>query len=134
MQFQNVSIALLAAMLLVVAFTVGWLYWQLTRVQQSVNNLALVIAEHLQPLYQDNVHLEEEKPAEEDDRQPVEDEEPPKEAAPKAEIVEGPPPMDTDELEGKTKQELQDLLTKKGIPFSKSDNKNTLITLLKATA
>jgi hypothetical protein len=50
MQFQNLSIALLAAMLLVVAFTVGWLYWQLTRVQQSVNNLALVIAEHLQPL------------------------------------------------------------------------------------
>lgn len=75
----------------------------------------------------------EEKPAEEDDRQPVEDEEPPTEAAPAAEVVEGPP-VDTDDLEGKTKAELQELLTKKGIPFGKNDNKNTLITFLKATA
>jgi hypothetical protein len=41
---------------------------------------------------------------------------------------------DTDGLEGKTKKELADLLTKKGIPFSKSDNKTALISLLKATA
>ena len=77
--------------------------------------------------------MEEEAKPEEDDRQPVEDEEIPTEAAPKAEVVEGPP-MDTDDLEGKTKSELQELLTKKGIPFGKNDNKNTLITFLKATA
>ena len=58
----------------------------------------------------------------------------PEEAAPKAEEVSGPPPTDTDDLEGKTRKELQDILTKKGIPFGKNDNKNTLIQFLKATA
>lgn len=77
--------------------------------------------------------MEEEAKPDEDDRQPVEDEELPTEAAPKVEVVEGPP-IDTDDLEGKTKSELQELLTKKGIPFGKNDNKNTLITFLKATA
>ncbi len=78
--------------------------------------------------------MEEAPSAEEDDRQPVDEDEQPKEAAPKVEVVEGPPPVDTDDLEGKTKSELQELLTKKGIPFGKNDNKNTLITFLKATA
>jgi hypothetical protein len=49
-------------------------------------------------------------------------------------IVSGPPADDTDTLEEKTKKELQDILTKKGIPFGKGDNKNALISLLKATA
>ncbi len=64
----------------------------------------------------------------------MDEDEQPKETAPKVEVVEGPPPVDTDDLEGKTKSELQELLTKKGIPFGKNDNKNTLITFLKATA
>jgi hypothetical protein len=56
-------------------------------------------------------------------------------------LVEGPPATattpdenDTDGLESKTKKELQDILTKRGIPFSKSDAKGALISLLKATA
>jgi hypothetical protein len=48
-----------------------------------------------------------------------------------ATLVEGP---DTDDLDGKTKKELQDILTKRGIPFSKGDTKPALISLLKATA
>jgi hypothetical protein len=51
--------------------------------------------------------------------------------AAEAAIVEGP---DTDDLDGKTKKELQEILTKRGIPFSKGDTKPALISLLKATA
>jgi hypothetical protein len=55
--------------------------------------------------------------------------------APKTEVVDGPPaPLDTDGLESKSKKELQELLTKRGIPFGKQDTKSGLISLLKATA
>jgi hypothetical protein len=67
---------------------------------------------------------------EEDDRVSVEEEKP---TAP-ADVVSGPPVLDTDNLEDKTKKELQEILTKRGIPFSKADNKGALISLLKATA
>jgi len=74
--------------------------------------------------------LKEETPApEEDDRASVEPE------ASKTDVVEGPPaPLDTDGLESKSKKELQDILTKRGIPFGKADTKSGLISLLKATA
>lgn len=50
-------------------------------------------------------------------------------------VVSGPPEaLDTDGLESKTKKELQELLTTRGIPFGKGDSKNVLISLLKATA
>jgi hypothetical protein len=50
-------------------------------------------------------------------------------------VVEGPPAaLDTDDLQDKTKKELQELLTKRGIPYGKNDNKGALISLLKATA
>jgi hypothetical protein len=50
-------------------------------------------------------------------------------------VVEGPPPpLDTDGLESKSKKELQDILTKRGIPFGKGDTQTGLISLLKATA
>jgi hypothetical protein len=52
-----------------------------------------------------------------------------------ADIVAGPPePLDTDGLQDKSKKELQEILTKRGIPYGKADNKNVLISLLKATA
>jgi len=66
-------------------------------------------------------------PDDEDDRVSVEAE---AETA-QATLVEGP---DTDDLDGKTKKELQDILIKRGIPFSKGDTKPALISLLKATA
>jgi len=63
---------------------------------------------------------------EEDDRLSVEKE---------PEVVSGPPPpLDTDGLQDKSKKELQELLTTRGIPYGKADSKNILISLLKATA
>lgn len=131
MQFQNAAIALLAGMIFVLAGLVGWLYWQQTRTHQSLNTLAMVLAEMAQPppVYEE-VSPAPEESAKDDDRAEVVEEK----AAPVAEVVSGPPPMDTDDLEGKTRKELQDLLSKKGIPYGKTDSKPILIQLLKASS
>jgi predicted negative regulator of RcsB-dependent stress response len=134
MEFLHASIALLASMVLVLAGLVGWLYWQQTRIFQNMNNIVMVIGEIVRPR-QEPVEEEpaeekpveapagvQEAPVEEDDRASVD-------------VVEtAPAEVDTDDLADKTKKELQDILTKKGIPFSKSDAKPALLSLLKATA
>ena len=132
MRFQNAAIALLAGMIFVLAGLVGWLYWQQTRIHQSLNTLAMVLAEMApQPVYEEvSPPAPEEQPTPEDDRAEVVEEKP----APVAEVVSGPPPVDTDDLEGKTRKELQDLLSKKGIPYGKTDSKTVLIQLLKASS
>ena len=142
MEFQHVSIALLASMVLVLAGMVGWLYWQQQRIFQNMNNIIAIIGELArppplpEPVEEKEVELttEDVAPApvreEDDDRVSVEEEKP----TGSADVVTGPPALDTDNLEDKTKKELQDILTKRGIPFSKGDNKGALISLLKATA
>ena len=145
MEFLHASIALLASMVLVLAGMVGWLYWQQTRLFQNMNSIVMVIGELVRPppmpveadltevkelaekMGETIAELKETLP-EEDDRVSVEQEQ-------KVESVSGPPePLDTDGLESKTKKELHDLLTKRGIPFGKNDAKPVLISLLKATA
>lgn len=139
MEFEQAAIALLASMVLVLAGMIGWLYWQQTRMFQNMNSIVMVVGElasrptfvapeavmdeEIQPTTEETVvaHV-----SEEDDRVSVDDAE-----AAEAAIVEGP---DTDDLDGKTKKELQEILTKRGIPFSKGDTKPALISLLKATA
>ena len=123
-------------MVLVLAGMVGWLYWQQTRLFQNLNSIIMVIGELTRPPpMEEPVALPEPVPeaapeAEaEDDRASVEPE------APATEIVDGPPaPLDTDGLESKSKKEIQDILTKRGIPFGKTDTKSALLSLLKATA
>jgi hypothetical protein len=139
MEFEQAAIALLASMLLVLAGMVGWLYWQQTRMFQNMNSIVMVVGElasrptftapeavadeEVQPTTEDTVSPP--IPDDEDDRVSVEAE------TAQATLVEGP---DTDDLDGKTKKELQDILIKRGIPFSKGDTKPALISLLKATA
>lgn len=149
MEFLHASLALLASMVLVLAGMVGWLYWQQTRLFQNMNSIIMVIGELARPppppveeavdlnelvglsetVSEQIAGLKEETSKEEDDRASVEPD------PAKTEIVEGPPaPLDTDGLESKSKKELQDLLTKRGIPFGKNDTKSGLVSLLKATA
>jgi len=134
MDFLHASVALLASMVLVLAGMVGWLYWQQTRLFQNMNSIVMVIGELARPPLPEPVVAPEpvpEAPVEEhDDRVSVEAEP----DSPKVDVVDGPEPMDTDSLDSKTKKELTELLTKRGIPYSKNDNKTTLISLLKATA
>ena len=144
MEFLHASIALLASMVLVLAGMVGWIYWQQTRLFQNMNAIALVIGDLNQTLMTNIVQPKIElatvpEPTEvqhadipvsddeeEDDRLSVDKE---------AEVISGPPaPLDTDGLQDKSKKELQEILTTRGIPYSKSDAKGILISLLKATA
>jgi hypothetical protein len=135
------ALALLASMVLVLSGMVGWIYWQQQRLFQNMNNIIAVIGELARPVPIAEPVAEPESD-DEDDRVSVED-------APVAAVAAvaapaapadvvtgptGPAPLDTDNLEDKTKKELQDILTKRGIPFSKADNKGALISLLKATA
>lgn len=133
-------------MVLVLAGMVGWLYWQQTRLFQNMNSVIMVIGELTRPPPPEEdltelVTLSEKvgesiaevkeaaAPAEEDDRASVEQE------TSGVDVVEGPPaPLDTDGLESKSKKELQEILTKRGIPFGKQDTKSGLLSLLKATA
>ena len=134
MDFEHAAIALLASMVLVLAGLVGWLYWQQTRMAQNMNNIVMVVGELAAArVPEPEPHVEEEpvaeEPTEEDDRASVD-----QETTVEPVIITGPPADDTDGLEDKTKKELQDILTKRGIPFGKADNKNALISLLKATS
>ena len=126
--------ALLASMVLVLAGMVGWLYWQQTRMFQNMNNIVMVVGELAASrtvAEPEAVEPMEEVEATVDDRVSVDDGE---DEAPTEPIIVSGPPNDVDGLEDKSKKELQDILTKRGIPFGKADNKNALVSLLKATA
>jgi hypothetical protein len=136
------AVALLGTLVFALIGAVAWLYWQHSKLFTNMNSLVVALAEMSQ--FQAGpapVPPPPPPPAEPvDDRASVEDvdvdedeTESEKVAAP--EVVDGPPaPLDTDTLESKTKKELQELLTKRGIPFGKADSKPVLLSLLKATA
>ena len=146
MEFLHASIALLASMVLVLAGMVGWIYWQQTRLFQNMNAIALVIGDLNQTLIANVVQPKIElatvpEPTETLQRADIpisddEDEDDDRLSVDKgAEVISGPPaPLDTDGLQDKSKKELQEILTTRGIPYSKSDAKGVLISLLKATA
>ena len=133
MDFDKAAVALLASMVLVLAGMVGWLYWQQQRLFQNMNNIVGVVGElAARPATMISFPEAEQQPEPEaqddDDRVSVD------ESSPDVPTVDGPPALDTDGLESKTKKELQDILSKRGLPFNRADTKNALISLLKATA
>jgi hypothetical protein len=145
MEFLHASIALLASMVLVLAGMVGWIYWQQTRLFQNMNAVAMVIGDLNQSLMatvaKPKIELATVEPPQETVQQaeiPTSDEEDDDDrlsVEKEAEVITGaPPPLDTDGLQDKSKKELQELLTTRGIPYGKADAKNVLISLLKATA
>jgi hypothetical protein len=141
MEFLHASIALLASMVLILAGMVGWIYWQQTRLFQNMNAIALVIGDLNQTLMatvQPKIELASIPEPTETVQQatiPTSDDEEDDRLSVSAEVVAGPPePLDTDGLESKTKKELQEILTKRGIPYSRTDAKPLLVSLLKATA
>lgn len=137
MEFQQAAIALLASMVLVLAGMVGWIYWQQTRMFQNMNAVVSAVGELAQrqaalvETRLSDAAVEEPVVEKEDDRASVDED------SPDVPVVDGPPAVDStdiDGLESKSKKELQEILTKRGIPFGKADNKSTLVSLLKATA
>jgi hypothetical protein len=141
MEFLHAAIAMLASMVLVLAGMVGYLYWQQTRMFQNMNSIALVIGDLAQSFTASRATLSVASlptpaPAREPEAEPEAEDEDDRASVEKTpDVVTGPPEtLDTDTLPDKTKKELQDILTKRGLPFSKSDGKSALISLLKATA
>jgi hypothetical protein len=131
------AVALLGTMVFALVGVVAWLYWQQSKLFTNMNSVVAAFAEVMHQSHAQVPHSEPEAPPppppSEDDRASVEEEE--EETGPAPEVVDGPPgPLDTDTLESKTKKELQEILTKRGIPFGKGDSKTVLLSLLKATA
>ena len=152
MDFLHATIALLASMVLILAGMVGWLYYQQTRIFQNMNSMIMIVGELARPptpvnfinteleettvmdvetKHEDAADVHTENVELDDDRVSVDAES----SVVNTDMVTGSPePIDTDGLQDKSAKELKDMLTKRGIPYGKRDNKNILITLLKATA
>lgn len=146
MEFFHGVVALVAGIVLILTGLVAWMYVQQSRMAQAINALAIAITapppsfihqehehEH-EPQPQPEVSHENELHAEEvpevpevpevaDDRVSVHDEE-------DVELM----GEDMATLGGKTAAQLRDMLTAKGIPYSKSDKKSTLISLLQVAS
>lgn len=139
MELTYATIVILASLVFVLSGMVGYLYWQQTRMLQHIQSLAIVVSTQFAqpPQMPEEEQVEEkpaeEKPAEEDEESEV-DEDDRVSVKEEVEKVEGPPKVDVDDLQDKTKKQLQEMLTKKGIPYNKADAKPVLIQLLKATA
>lgn len=138
MELTYATIVVLASMVFILSGMVGYLYWQQTRMLQHIQSLAIVVSTHF-TAPPELPEEEEEEPAREEEKV-VEEEDDRVSVHEEVEKVEGPPAekeepkVDVDDLQDKTKKELQEMLTKKGIPYNKADSKPVLIQLLKATA
>lgn len=127
--FLNVSVLVLATMVLVLAGMVGYMYWQQNKVMSVVGSLSSFVASHLVP-----APIEPDTDEEEDDRASV-IEEKHVEVVDTVEVPTVPEVKeDIDDLQEKTSAELRELLSKKGIPYGKRDSKTVLLQLLKASA
>jgi hypothetical protein len=132
--FLNVSVLVLATMVLVLAGMVGYMYWQQNKVMSVVSSLSSFVATQFVPPpldadsdveeEDDRASVVEEKTVEVVDRVEIP-------TAPVTEVKQEP---DVDDLQTKTSVELRDLLSKKGIPYGKRDSKTVLLQLLKASA
>ena len=138
--FLNISVLVLATMVLVLAGMVGYLYWQQNKLLRSMSTLSTFVSsqflqhqvhekeeEEVPPSKKEEV-VEESDEESEDDRLSVEIVEI-GETEQKVEI-----PQDIDDYQTKTMPQLRDLLNKKGIPYGKRDSKTVLLELLKASS
>ena len=155
MDLTYATIVVLASMMFVLSGMVGYLYWQQTRLQQSIQSLSLVVSSLVNPPALESEPEPEPQSEAESERAPAptaepspvstedeeEDEEDEEDDRVSVEHVTESPrkesvaqPLDIDDLQTKTAAQLREILTQKGIPFGKRDSKTVLIELLKATA
>jgi hypothetical protein len=148
MEFFHGVVALVAGIVLILTGLVAWMYVQQSRMAQAINALAIAITapppsfsqshpesdREPEVSHEDELHApapesqtetEKETPApqEDDDRVSVHEDE-------DVELM----GEDMATLGGKTAAQLREMLTSKGIPYSKSDKKSTLISLIQAAS
>ena len=151
MEFFHGVVALVAGIVLILTGLVAWMYVQQSRMAQAINALAIAItapppsfAQH-EPEHEPEVSHEDElsapapapapAPAEasvppQDDRVSVHEDAEHEQEGDEVELM----GEDMATLGGKTAVQLREMLTAKGIPYSKSDKKSTLISLLQAAS
>jgi len=145
--FLNVSVLVLATMVLVLAGMVGYLYWQQNKLMRAVSSLSgFVSSQFIPPVVEHESEHEHEHEAEHEaepdsdsDESDSEDDRVSVEHITQEESVQIPevsaePPTDVDDFQSKTMPQLRELLNKKGIPFGKRDSKSVLLELLKASS
>jgi hypothetical protein len=140
--FLNISVLVLATMVLVLAGMVGYLYWQQNKLLRAMSSLSEFVQSQFTPPLQPEPELpppEEDSDSDSDSEdevvQEVKDDrvsvELVEELAQQVQKVELP---EEDDFESKTTPQLRELLNKKGIPFGKRDAKSVLLELLKASS
>jgi hypothetical protein len=140
--FLNISVLVLATMVLVLAGMVGYLYWQQNKLMRAMSSLSEFVQSQFTPPLQPEPQELPEKEAEAEDSESESDDEPPQEVKDdrvSVELVEEVVqkvdlPAEEDDYESKTTPQLRELLNKKGIPFGKRDSKSVLLELLKASS
>jgi hypothetical protein len=152
MEFFHGVVALVAGIVLILTGLVAWMYVQQSRMAQAINALAIAItappptfAQHVpepEVSHEDELVAEtqaespapeqsaEDSAAPQDDRVSVHEEAEHEHEGEDVELM----GEDMATLGGKTAAQLRELLTAKGIPYSKSDKKSTLISLLQAAS
>jgi hypothetical protein len=145
--FLNISVLVLATMVLVLAGMLGYLYWQQNKLMKAFSSLHT---------YVQRFNVSEPEPQPESEPEPEQELEP--ELQPQSETIvlnedsdsdddsddclEHQPEivtelivvLDVDDLQTKTTPQLRELLNKKGIPYGKRDSKTVLLELLKASS
>ena len=143
MEFFHGIVALVAGIVLILTGLVAWMYIQQSRMAQAINALAVAVTTPppsflSHPPVEEPVeheHQEEQEQPEQavDDRVSVHDADVDADAEHEEEQT-GVVGEDISDFTGKTVAQLRDLLTAKGIPYSKSDKKPVLLSLVQAAA
>ena len=152
MEFFHGIVALVAGIVLILTGLVAWMYIQQSRMAQAINALAVAVTTP-PPSFLSHPPVEE--PVEHEHQQEQEQEWQPPQQAPQEQVVDdrvsvhdidadaeeeheheqtGVVGEDISDFTGKTVAQLRDMLTAKGIPYSKSDKKPVLLSLVQAAA
>jgi len=148
MEFFHGVVALVAGIVLILTGLVAWMYVQQSRMAQAINALAIAITAPPPSFSQNEPEVSHEDelvaPAPEQAQAETQAQPQPQEEA-EAEVHDDRVSVHEDEdvelmgedmatLGGKTAAQLREMLTSKGIPYSKSDKKSTLISLIQAAS
>ena len=149
MEFFHGVVALVAGIVLILTGLVAWMYVQQSRMAQAINALAIAItapppsfSQHEPEVSHEDELVAPEAPAPEQAQAQAQ---PQAEEEAEAEVHDDRVSVHEDEdvelmgedmatLGGKTAAQLREMLTSKGIPYSKSDKKSTLISLIQAAS
>ena len=136
--FLNVSVLILATMVLILAGMLGYLYWQQNKLMKALSSLHAYVQTLQQPII---LTHEPEAEAEADSDSDSEEETEVEGQVEEVQEINLEQPVqpevvseDVDDLQSKTTAQLRELLNKKGIPYGKRDSKTVLLELLKASS